>query len=423
LVATTADAGRAAHLPFGRVAAVGLGNALEFYDFLTYSYFAIQIGRAFFPDSWTSHGLSFSLASFGVGFITRPLGGIVIGRYGDRAGRTAAMLWSFGLMGVGILGLACTPSYTQIGIAAPVLLLLFRLLQGFALGGEVGPSMAYIVEAAPPRQRGLYVASLIATQYLASLSAGVVGFALSGSLSSAQLDAWGWRVAFLLGAAIVPLGLYIRRRLPETLHARDGAAPAATQRQVPTRLIVLGLLMLCAGSTTSYVVDYMATYAQDTLKLGAHVAFGATIVGAVCFLMVAPLAGMLSDRIGRKPVMLWGVGLMLALAFPCYLAMSTWRSAPVVYAATFVLSAVFALIPTMVMLTLSESLPRAVRSGAFGLLYAVAIAVFGGFAQFNVKWLIDLTGSPLAPAGYLSAVLLIGGAAMLAMRESAPCKA
>jgi len=163
------------YLPLRKVVAVGVGNALEFYDFITFSFFAIQIGHCFFPESRTSHGLLYSLATFGVGFLTRPLGGVVIGMYGDRVGRKPAMLLSFALMGASILGLAFTPSYAQIGIAAPILLVIFRLVQGFALGGEVGPSTAFLIEAAPPNRRGLYVSLQYMTQDVAVVAAGVAG--------------------------------------------------------------------------------------------------------------------------------------------------------------------------------------------------------------------------------------------------------
>src|SRR5580658_987771 len=209
------------YLPLRKVVAVGIGNALEFYDFLTFSFFAIQIGHSFFPQSQTSHGLLYSLATFGVGFLTRPLGGVVIGMYGDRVGRKPAMVLSFGLMGASILGLALTPSYAQIGIAAPILLVIFRLVQGFALGGEVGPTTAYLIEAAPPHRRGLYVSLQLMTQDLAVLAAGLAGFVLTTWLTPAALDAWGWRIAFLVGASIVPLGLRMRRNLPDTLPDTD----------------------------------------------------------------------------------------------------------------------------------------------------------------------------------------------------------
>ena len=227
------------YLPLRKVFAVGVGNALEFYDFITFSFFAIQIGHSFFPESQTSHGLLYSLATFGVGFLTRPLGGLVIGMYGDRVGRKPAMVLSFALMGASILGLALTPSYAQIGIAAPILLVTFRLVQGFALGGEVGPTTAFLVEAAPPYRRGLYVSLQFMTQDLAVLAAGLAGFVLTSWLTPAALDAWGWRIALLIGATIVPIGLHMRRSLPETLHDTDRPATTAARRRVPVRLIVL----------------------------------------------------------------------------------------------------------------------------------------------------------------------------------------
>jgi MFS transporter, MHS family, citrate/tricarballylate:H+ symporter len=409
-----------AMLPLRRVLAVGLGNALEFYDFLTFSYFAIQIGHTFFPASHTSHGLLLSLATFGVGFLTRPLGAIVIGRYGDRAGRRPAMLWSFGLMGLAILGLALTPSYERIGSTAPVLLVFFRLLQGLAVGGEVGPSTAFLVEAAPLERRGLYVAVQVATQYLAGVAAGVIGFILSDWLSPAELDAWGWRIALLIGAAVVPVGLYIRRSLPETLQHPGPAAPIPARQPLPAGLLLVSLLVLATATISVYVVDYIITYAQDTLKLGAHLGFGATVVGGLCVLCVAPIGGALSDRAGRKPVMLAALGLLLLLVVPCYMTMTAWRSAAAVYTTTALLSALVALMTTPALTAISESLPHAVRSAAFGIVYAVAITVFGGFTQFIVKALIDLTANPLAPAWYLTAALVIGAGAMFAMRESAP---
>jgi MFS transporter, MHS family, citrate/tricarballylate:H+ symporter len=410
------------YLPLRRVLAVGLGNALEFYDFLTFSYFAIQIGHTFFPESQTSHGLLYSLATFGVGFMTRPLGAWIIGRYGDRVGRKPAMLWSFGLMGLGILGLALTPSYASIGAAAPVVLVCFRLLQGLALGGEVGPSTAYLVEAAPPHRRGLYVAMWLTTQYLAGLAAGVVGFTLSALLTPPQLDAWGWRLALLIGAAVVPVGLYIRRRLPETLHSPDYTPIASGQRFVSTGFIVLTLMVLAAGVTSSYVVDYINTYVQDTLKLAVHFGFGAVVVECLFAMAAAPIGGALSDRFGRRPVFLTAATLLLLLAVPCYGAMAAWRSVPIVYAATAVLSLLAPIMIVAGLTTIAESLPQLVRSAGFGILYAIGTTVFGSFAQFNIKALIDVTGSPLAPGWYLSAALVCGALAMLWMRESAPCR-
>lgn len=398
---------------------IGIGNALEFYDFLTFSYFAIQIGRVFFPESQTSHGLLWSLATFGLGFTTRPLGAIVIGTYGDRVGRKPAMMLSFSLMGVAILGMALTPSYTQIGFAAPILLLVFRLVQGFALGGEVGPSTAYLVEAAPAHRRGFYVSIQLATQGVAILAAGLVGFGLSSVLSAQSLESWGWRVAFLVGATVVPVGLYIRRNLSETVH--DTPAPLASnpRQKVSALLIVLSLLML--GSTTigSYVMNYMNTYAQDALKLPAQLAFGATIAMGSCFAVGALVAGWLSDRMGARQVMLTAVVCMLLLVVPAFVWLNGLRTPFALYAVTAVLTFLVTTTSVCVLISIATTLPKASRSGGIAILYAGAVAFFGGTAQFVVKWLYDATGSPIAPAWYWSVALVIGAIAMFSFRVPA----
>src|SRR5262245_15840487 len=212
------------HVPFRHVMAVFVGNGLEFYDFLTFSYFAVYIARTFYPSESPGTGLLATLATFGAGFLTRPIGAIVIGGLGDRIGRKPAMLVSFSLMGIAITGLALTPPYESIGIAAPALVVLFRLLQGFALGGEVGPTTAFMAEAAPPRRRGLYLSMQYVTQDCAVFVAGAIGATLAALLTEQQLQVWGWRVAMLLGAVIVPFGLMLRRTLPETLHRADDVA-------------------------------------------------------------------------------------------------------------------------------------------------------------------------------------------------------
>jgi len=409
------------YLPLRKVTAVGVGNALEFYDFLTFSFFAIQIGRCFFPESQTSHGLLYSLATFGIGFLTRPLGGIVIGTYGDRAGRKPAMVLSFGLMGAAILGLALTPSYAQIGIAAPILLVMFRLIQGFALGGEVGPSTAFLVEAAPPHRRGFYVSVQYMTQDLAVLAAGLVGFMLTTWLSPAALDAWGWRAALLIGTAVVPIGLYIRNNLPETIDDRQAATPE--ERHVPARLVVLALMLMMSATIYLFGLDYITTYAQDSLNMTPALAFGATVVIGLGAVIADPISGLLSDRIGRKPVMLGAVVILVLLLVPSYMVMIKVPSVGVVYGAIAILAVLQAFLTAPALITITESLPKAVRSGALAIIYAVATSVFGGTTQFAIKGLTDLTGSPLAPAWYMSGAVVIGGIAMALMPESAPVKA
>jgi MFS family permease len=215
------DAADPERLVVRNIAAATIGNALEFYDFITYAFFAIQIGRSFFPQTSAYGSLMLSLATFGAGFVTRPIGGIVIGSYADRVGRRPAMILSFTLMGVAIVAMALIPSYTRIGLAAPILAVIARMVQGFSLGGEVGPTTAYLLESAPARHRGYAVAWQAASQAIAATLAGLVGLVLAASLSDSALNDYGWRIAFLLGAVTLPVGLWMRRGLPETLHAPE----------------------------------------------------------------------------------------------------------------------------------------------------------------------------------------------------------
>ncbi|HEY2660906.1 MAG TPA: MFS transporter [Caulobacteraceae bacterium] len=401
-----------------KLVGVALGNALEFYDFLTFSFFSIQIGHTFFPSSKSGGGLIWALATFGVGFLTRPLGSVVIGRMGDRVGRKPAMILTFTLMGAAIVGMALTPGYAQIGLFAPVLLVGFRLVQGFALGGEVGPSTAFLLEAAPLNRRGLYVSIQDTTQYAAALAAGLVGFALSSRLSPHALDAWGWRAAFLIGALVVPVGLVLRRSLPETFEGAGRAGLAPEARRTPRRLIVLGLLMIGSATVCNYVLDYMTTYAQDSLKLPTRQAFGATIVLGVCGLIASPVGGLLSDRLGRKPVMLTATGLLAVLVLPGFMVMNHLHSVLLVYAVVAMLTVLQEIASGPSFTTVTESLPRAVRSGTLATIYAVAVSIFGGATQFTIKALTQVTRSPLAPAWYMLAALAVGFTAMVLVAES-----
>lgn len=423
-----AERADAATRPLTRhVAAVCAGNALEFYDFVTYAFFAVYIGRAFFPMADASGSLLLSLATFGAGFITRPLGGLVIAPLGDRIGRKPAMILSFSLMGFAIAGLALTPSYASIGIAAPLCALFFRLLQGFAVGGEVGPTASFLIEAAPAHRRGFYGALLYATSDFSVLCAGLVGLALAHMLDAQQLQDWGWRAALLIGAAIIPFGVYLRKNLPETLGASAGPASAETAprkglSRLQIRIAILGFILLGTGTVWTYTRNYMTTYAIATLKMDAGAAFGATVVAGLFSMVLEPLGGLLSDRFGRKPAMIVPAVLLAIAIFPAFRIMEHFRTPFALYGAVggLVVLASFSTPPVLAALT--ESLPAKVRSGTLGIVYAFAIATFGGSTQFMLTWLIRATGNPLAPAWYLSVAVVAGACAMASMRESAPRK-
>jgi MFS family permease len=424
------DAAARPRVSLKHVIAVFVGNGLEFYDFLTFSYFAVYIARTFYPGGNRSTALLATLATFGAGFLTRPIGAIVIGGLGDRVGRKPAMVFSFTLMGVAIVGLALTPSYAQIGPWAPALVLLFRLVQGFALGGEVGPTTAFMAEAAPPHRRGLYLSMQYATQDLAVLMAGLVGTTLAATLTDLQLQQWGWRLALLLGASIVPFGIAMRRTLPETLaHAAPAAAPEKARVTWRSRLlrvrpylpiIVLGLMMLTAGTIGSYTLSYMTTYALDTLKLPATISFTLIIINGGFSMGFEALSGWLSDRFGRKPVMIVPGVLLLLSILPCFWAIGHFHSVWVLYGAEAVMSIFAAISSVPVIVTITETLPAHIRSGAVATIYAFAISIFGGSTQFMIKWLLTRTGNPLAPAWYWSGAAIVGLVAMSLVHESSP---
>ena len=406
--------------------AATIGNMLEFYDFITYSFFAIQIGHTFFPAQSEYSSLMLSLATFGAGFVTRPVGGVVLGIYSDRVGRRPAMLLSFALMGGAILAISLTPSYNMIGVAAPVIVILARMVQGFALGGEVGPTTAYLLEIASPERRALVVSWQPTSQEIAATAGALVGVILSKVMAPEALEAYGWRIAFLIGAICLPFGLWMRRTLPETIpqgEAKGGETSShLVQARRHIRIIVLALLILASGTISTYVTQYMTTYAQNTLHVGATLAFTTSLVSNGIGIVAALLGGWLADRYGRKPLMIWPQLAALLLTYPAFLWIA-YAPGPMSLLFGFgVLTLIGSLPYTAFYATFIEALPQNIRGGVFATIYAVAIASFGGTAQLVVTWLLHISGNPLAPAWYLLFAAAVGMIAMSLMPETAPIK-
>lgn len=407
------------------ILAASLGNALEFYDFTVFAFFAIAIGNAFFPASDPYLSLMASLATFWAGYISRPFGAWVLGRYGDRAGRGPAMLVSMLLMGVANLLLVLCPGYATIGIAAPIVAVIARLLQGVALGGEVGPATALMLEWSAEGRRGLVLSLQRGTQLLAAVLGALAGLALSAVMPEDAFALYGWRIALGLGVLIVPYALLIRRNLPDHPDIALAVAtppPPGAPRFAPglLRTIICGCVMMSGVTITASVLLYMTTFAQSAMKLSAHEALAGQTVSNAIALVACFAGGALSDRIGRRPTMIWPT-LVAVIIGPLLFAWMLREGSFMAYLIVVsIYGGVTSLAGSPLIASVVESLPTRVRSGIYALVYTVPITIFGGSAQFVVTWLVHRTGTPMAVIWYATGAGCVALAGMLAIRESAP---
>ena len=409
------------------IAATTLGTALEYYDFTIYSFFAIQIGKLFFPSASPVNQFLLSIGVFGVGFVVRPLGGIVIGAYADRAGRKKAMVLTIMLMALSCALIASAPTYATAGVAAPLIVLAARLIQGFAAGGEFGPGTTLLVEYATDRTRGFFASWNFAATALGLALGAAVATLVNVMLPKSIVDTWGWRLPFLFGIVAAPVGMLIRRRLEETLSAtpktsasrptqRGGALKSALTTHL--RLTILGTFAELGGSVSVYITAFfLPNHAVRTLHLSSTASVTSGVVSALVMFAMAPIAGKLADRFSRKRVLVASRAILLLTVYPAF----AWLSASPSIALLCVVSAYLSvfvsaqIVPVLVMIP--ELFPREVRATGIALTYVVSASFFGGFSPLIASWIVERTGNPLAPAWYVAAACAVSLIPVIWLRD------
>ncbi|KJC45128.1 membrane protein [Bradyrhizobium sp. LTSP885] len=401
------------------IVATSIGNALEWYDISIYAYFAVYLSKAFFPANDPTTSLLLTFGSFGLSFLARPIGGIVLGAYADRHGRKASLMASIVLMTAGTLVLALMPTYASIGILAPIAVILARLVQGFSAGGEFGSSTAFLVEHMPER-RGFVASWQFASQGVSGLLGAGFGALLTSLMSPEDLQSWGWRLPFLFGVLIGPVGIYIRN------HVEDATPPPAAMLESPAREVfarqklatILAIGALAVSTAVNYLIVYMPTYVVKTLNLPPTVGFVAAFAAQSAVALLAPIAGIVSDRIGRTTHMiLFGV-LLLVSIFPAFLLLTGRPTPTIILLGVLWLGILKSLYYGPLAALMSELFPPATRATGLGLSYNIGVTLFGGMGPAIMTWMggFVLIGE-LAPGYYLTAVGILSLGALITIRR------
>ncbi|UIF90717.1 MFS transporter [Cupriavidus sp. UYPR2.512] len=404
------------------IIATVIGNGLEWFDFTVYSFFAVIIARLFFPTGDDLSSLLLAVATFGVGFFMRPVGGIVLGIYADRVGRKAALSLTILLMALGTTLIGMAPTYDQVGIFAPLLIVVARLMQGFSAGGEMGGATAFLTEYAPARQRAYYSSWIQASIGVAVLLGAAVGTFVTSSLSTEALNSWGWRLPFLLGIVIGPVGYYIRHHLDETPTFRDNAERADSPlkeivQAYPGETLASFSMVILWTVCTYVLLFYMPTYAVKVLKVPQADGFIAGMAGGSAIMVFAPLVGLLADRIGRRVLLSGSALLILVLAWPMFAYINHTPGLASLLVFQLVFGVLIATYTGPILAAFSELFPARVLSTGLSVAYNFAVTIFGGFASFIITWLIATTGSSMAPAIYVMIAAAISLAGTRFVRE------
>jgi len=399
------------------IIAATIGNVLEWFDFLVYGFFAVTIEEGFFPVGNPTVSLLITFGTFGLTYLVRPLGAVIVGTYTDRAGRKAGLTLSIGLMMIGTTLMAATPGYATIGIAAPIIITIARLLQGFSVGGEFGSAVAFLVEHGGER-RGYSASWQWATVGMTSVVASLFGLVLTTQLSHEQMTDWGWRIPYVFGLLVGPAGLYIRARMPETPEFLNIEKPHRVaikdllRKHPVSALLALGASVI--SNSSYYLLLYIPTYGVKTLHLPAYTGFAATLVGGIILAVFSVIAGHWSDKSRpRVRLMLITAWLFLLTAYPSFWLMDAYPSLATAMFAVGLLNLIKAGYSGVLPSLLSEQFPVETRAVGVAFSFSLSVTIFGGFAPFVATWLIAQTGDPLSPSYYLMVTALLSIIALM----------
>jgi MHS family citrate/tricarballylate:H+ symporter-like MFS transporter len=395
------------------------GNFLEQFDFFLFGFYASYIAKAFFPSENETAALLNTFGVFWLGALMRPVGAIVLGAYIDRIGRRKGLIVTLAIMALGTVTIAFCPTYATIGVAAPAIVLIGRLLQGFSAGVELGGVSVYLAEISTPGNRGFYTSFQSASQQVAIFVAAIIGYALSEAMPAATVAAWGWRIPFFIGCLIIPFIFFLRRTLEETpaflaMKKHPSTSEVFSSAAVNWKIIVLGMMMAVLTTTTFYFVTvYTPTFGKTVLKLSTQEALIVTLLVAIMNFIWNPVGGAVSDRIGRKPVLLTIACLAFLTAYP---ALNWLVAAPTfgkMLAVEMMFSFYFGVYSGTMLGALVEVVPAHVRTTCFSLAFALAAGLFGTFTPFAATWLIDHTGDKASPGYWLMCAAVLGIVAAL----------